>query len=291
MELSAGYAPGKNERAPLIGQNETTFPVQYDEDDIVRAFNHWKNDSPLQLLGISAFCVPETTSGKDKEWLQIFPNVGPDNENTTVFVAPQSEKPKSGNTQGLRSTINCTTVSFIKQFKLLSQRLADGSEPRCPAIRVGVNSYGYPYYAALPQGPCPYDVYVQKPSANLSGPMGQELWFWVDAFLELAVEYQRRDNGSFNGAGAVPLEAAPWQAPIKLYAGTSDCPVEEFMCQVQPSTMIYLVWIQMTTQSLCHLLASAVKPPSLQVVQRSTALLEPSTPTHLANLHHFHPQH
>jgi hypothetical protein len=228
MELSTGYAPGSHEKAPLSGQNETTFPVQYDETAIIRAFNHWKTGSPSQLDGISAFYVPDTTPGKDKDWLKTFPNVWPDNQNTTVFIAPQSDQPVSGNTWGLQSTINCTTVSSIKQFKLLSQRSADGSAPRCPAIRVGENDYDYPYYASIPEGPCPFDVYVQTPSANLSGPMGQDLWFWVDGFLELAVEYHRRDDESFNGAGTVTLEAALWQAPLKLYPGISDCPIGDF---------------------------------------------------------------
>lgn len=228
MELSTGYASGKKERAPLTGQNQTTFPVQYDETAIVGAFNRWKNGSPSQLLGMSAFYVPETTSGKDKDWLQTFPNVWPDDQNTTVLIAPQSDKPVRGSVWGLRSTINCTTVSSIKQFTLLSQRSADGSEPRCPAVRVGENGYDYPYYASLPDGPCPYDVYVQTPSANLSGPIGQDLWFWVDGFLELAAKYHRREDESFNGAGMVTLEAALWQAPIKLYAGGLSCPVGEF---------------------------------------------------------------
>lgn len=93
---------------------------------------------------------------------------------------------------------------------------------------MGENGYDYPYYASIPEGPCLFDLYVQTPSANLSASIGQDLWFWVDGFLDLAVEYHRRDNESFNGAGTVTLEAALWQAPLKLYPGTLDCPIGEF---------------------------------------------------------------
>ncbi len=244
MQLTAGYEDGNpgTDRALLTGNNASTFGNQVKEDALVRALNRWKYVSPSQLSGRSAFYVPETESKqRNSTWLQTFPNVWPDDDNIDVFLAPQSDKPVNGEAWGLQVFIQCNTVSSIGQFKLLSQRTEDHSQPRCPAIQVG-HQYNHPQYADIPDM-CDYDAYVQSPSYPywIINPDAD----FVDGFMELAMDYERRlepvpphnvmTYTPFNEPVPVLIEAALWQAPIKL---RHPCPEVEFQISNQLGTPV-----------------------------------------------------
>ena len=221
MQLTTGYEHGNpgTERAPLNGQNATTFGIQVAETALLRTLDRWKLHLPSQLSGHSAYYVPELSFDRQNEpWLQTFPNEWPDYESSNVFIAPQSDKPVNGEAWGLQAVFNCTTVSSVEQFHLLSQRTTDGSQPRCPAIRVGAWNYNHPQYGTLPEL-CDYDAYVQgQPARYRYITYDADL---VDGSMEIAVKSVRRTNPRggatpFNEPKPILFEAALWQAPIEL---------------------------------------------------------------------------
>jgi hypothetical protein len=225
LELTGGFKPGIAgiDRAELSGQNRNTFADQT-MDVIDRAFNRWRYSSNLQLPGRSAFYVPEVTAAPiDKTWLKAIPNNWQDDDASTVFLAPQSDMPVSGEVWGLQSSFNCTIINHVDQFQLLSQRGADRSKPRCPAIDFA--SYdGRPQYYRLPKL-CDHDVYI---TGQRAGPAGLNLdmvsmanFGFLDGSMEMAVKYERREDDQFSDTTPVLLEMAIWQKPVKL--GT-PCP-------------------------------------------------------------------
>lgn len=226
--MTDGFKPGSavNNRAELSGQNRKTFADQT-IDVIDRAFNRWRYPSNLQLSRRSTFYVPEVHSTPiDKTWLKTIPNNWQDDDASTVFLAPQSDMPVSGEVWGLQSSFNCTIVNHVDQFQLLSQRGEDRSKPRCPAIDFA--SYdGQPQYDGLPNL-CDHDVYITGQRAgpaegNLDGVSLANLGF-LDGAMEMAVKYERRKDDQFSDTTPVLLEMAVWQKPVKL--GTPCASIE-----------------------------------------------------------------
>jgi hypothetical protein len=220
LELTDGFKPGsaRINRAELSGQNRNTFADQT-IDVIDRAFNRWRYPANLQLSRRSAFYVPEAIAAPvDKTWLKTIPNNWQDADASTVFLAPQSDMPVSGEVWGLQSSFNCTIINHVDQFQLLSQRGEDRSKPRCQAIDFA--SYnGQPQYYGLPKL-CDHDVYITGQRAgpaevNLDGVSLANLGF-LDGAMEMAVKYERREDDQFSDTTPVLLEMAIWQKPVKL---------------------------------------------------------------------------
>lgn len=106
LELNEGFRPGIAgiDRAELVGQNRNTFADQA-LDVIDRAFNRWRYPVNLQLLRRSAFYVPEVTATlQNKTWLKNIPNVWSDVDESTVFLAPRSDRPVSDPVWGLQAS-------------------------------------------------------------------------------------------------------------------------------------------------------------------------------------------
>ena len=228
MELTEGFKPGNpgSDRAALSGQNQETFADQT-PDVITRAFNRWRYPVPLQLSRRSAFYVPEATASlQNKTWLRTVPNEWPNDDTSTVFLAPQSDTAVSGEAWGLQSSYNCTTITDVEQFQLLSQRSEDGSKPRCPAIDFA--SYdGLPQYYGLPKL-CDHDVYLiaqrAGPTEMALGTISRADWRFMDGLMEMAVKYEEKEEDQLSDIKPVLLEVAVWQKRVEL---AHPCPAIE----------------------------------------------------------------
>lgn len=228
LELTDGFKPGSagNDRAELSGQDRNTFADQA-IDVIDRAFNRWRYPTNLQLSRRSTFYVPEATAALgNRTWLKTIPNSWPDADSSTVFLAPQSDRPVSGEVWGLQASYNCTIINHVDQFQLLSQRGADRSKPRCPAIDFA--SYdGQPQYYGLPEL-CDHDVYMIGQHAGPAGSHSVMISLanlgFLDGFMEMAVKHEKKEDDQFSDTTPVLLEMAVWQQPIKL---EPPCPLIE----------------------------------------------------------------
>lgn len=220
MELTEGVKPGTSgrDRAELSGQNRGTFADQT-PDVIPRAFNRWRYAVPLQLSRRSAFYIPEATASlQNRTWLRSIPNEWPDDDMSTVFLAPQSDRPVVGQVWGLQSSYNCTTITHIDQYQLLSQRSEDKSTPRCPAIDFA--SYGgSPQYYGLPEL-CDHDIFLigqrEGPGQLVRGSLEIGTLGFLDGFMEMAVKYEKKEGDQFSDTSPVLMEMAVWQNPVKL---------------------------------------------------------------------------
>jgi hypothetical protein len=228
LELTDGFKPGSagNDRAELSGQDKNTFADQA-TDVIDRAFSRWRYPTNLQLSRRSTFYVPEVTAALgNRTWLKTIPNSWPDMDSSTVFLAPQSDRPVSGEVWGLQASYNCTIINHVDQFQLLSQRGADRSKPRCPAIDFA--SYdGQPLYYGLPEL-CDHDVYMigqhAGPVESYSDMISMANLGFLDGFMEMAVKHEKKEDDQFSDTTPVLLEMAVWQQPIKL---EPPCPLIE----------------------------------------------------------------
>ena len=224
VQLTTGYATGTtpNSTTFLVGQRPDNFLDQTVDDVFTRSLNRWRFSSPAVLASRSAYYVPaDNTSQLDRSWLQSFPNEWPDNERVTTFIAPQSRDIINGETWGLEVSLDCTVVSSLSQFKLLSQRNTDGTAPRCPPINFNssellIEAEGLPDL-------CDFDVYQLSPIDNETFLMlDPSLSLFPLGMMEIAVQY-KKDPAMLNFSDPEPvlLEAALWQNPIEL---AQNCP-------------------------------------------------------------------
>ncbi|KAJ9609031.1 hypothetical protein H2200_006802 [Cladophialophora chaetospira] len=222
LQLTNGYSTNTPTASPanLVGLQPENFLDQNLEDVFTRSFNRWRSSTPSILYEKSAYYLPANrTSSPDRGWLEAFPNNWPDDGNITTFIAPQSTSIVEGEAWGLETSLNCTVVSSLSQFQLLSQRNADGSAPRCAAIDFN-SSDESPEYYGLPDL-CDFDVYLLSPIRNetlLYLNILDSTYFPVGN-MELAVKYKKDDsnfNPPFSNKEPVLLEAALWQNPIEM---------------------------------------------------------------------------
>ncbi|KIW09903.1 hypothetical protein PV08_11679 [Exophiala spinifera] len=224
LQLMNGYTTTRSStayRANLVGLRPETFLDQNLEDVFTRSFNRWRSSSPSVLYEKSAYYLPAgSRSEADRSWLKAFPNNWPDEANITTFIAPQSSSIVEGEAWGLQTSLNCSVVSSISQFELLSQRNDDGTAPRCPPINFN-SSEGLPEYSGLPDL-CDFDVYLLSPIANetlLNLNILDSVNFPV-GMMELAVKHQKDSDFGFDvpfsNVKPVLLEAALWQNPIEM---------------------------------------------------------------------------
>lgn len=224
LQLSTGYATStsQNSTATVLGQRPDSFLDQKVDDVFTRSFNRWRFASPAVLSSRSAYYLPaDNASNLDRSWLQSFPNEWPDDRHVTTFIAPQARDIVEGETWGLETSLNCTIVSSISQFELLSQRNKDGTAPRCPPINFNSSNL-IPEYEGLPDL-CDFDVYLLSPIDN-------SVYYMIDptsylfplGMMEIAVQYDKAGyDDTFNDPKPVLLEAALWQNPITM---AEKCP-------------------------------------------------------------------
>ena len=228
IQLTNGYAQGvsSNSNPSLVGQTPASFQDQSQDDDIyTSSFNHWKSNAQSVLSSKSAYYVPiDNTSALDRRWLQTFPNEWPDDEQMRTFIAPQARDIIEGDLWGLEASLNCTIVSSISQFELLSQRNQDGSAPRCAPINFNSSvSEGGDY--GLPDL-CDFDVYLLSPIDNETYiGLDTSLVLFPVGKMEFAAQYNKDsenfDLPPFSDTEPVIFEAALWQHPITL---AQSCP-------------------------------------------------------------------
>ena len=224
LELTSGYSSisSTHARANVIGQQKSNFLDQNLDDVFTRSFYRWRSPGPSVLYGRSAYYVPnDNTSALNRAWLQGYPNSWPDDEQTTVFIAPQSNDIVCGNVWGLEVALNCTTVNSIEQFELLSQRNGDNTAPRCPSIDFA-SSNEMPEYLGLPDL-CDFDVYTLHQLDNETLVfLGFEQTIFPVGEMEIAVRYNKSayglsgDSDVFSDPSPMVMEVALWQNPIKL---------------------------------------------------------------------------
>ena len=223
LQLTNGYSTSTPSQplATLTGLQPANFLDQTLEDVFTRSFNRWRSATPSVLYEKSAFYVPtENISSPARSWLQTFPNNWPDDGLVTTFIAPQSSFIVEGPAWGLETSLNCTVVSSISQFELLSQRNPAGTAPRCPAINFN-SSNELPEDEGLPEL-CDFDVYLLSPMANktlLNLNVLDSAYFPV-GMMELAVQHRPDSDFDFevpfSNIQPVLLEAALWQNPIQM---------------------------------------------------------------------------
>lgn len=222
MELTRGFSSKSSNDGDVsvTGQTKETFLDQNLEDVFTRSFIRWRSSAPSVLHGRSAFYVPaDNATQLDRSWIQYYPNTWPDQEHSTVFIAPQSIRVVSGRAWGLEVNITCSNIDSVDKFELLSQRNDDRTAPRCPPINF--NSSGEsPEYEGLPSL-CDFDVYQLGQLEDAAGvyinyPQSQI----TVGEMEVAVKY---DSSSYEGASdpwsdpsPVTYEVALWQNPVKL---------------------------------------------------------------------------
>lgn len=236
IQLTTGYATGTapNSTASLLGQRPESFLDQTMDDVFTRSFNRWRFASSAVLSSRSAYYVPaDNSSNLDRSWLQSFPNEWPDDEQVTTFIAPQSRDIVDGDAWGLEASLNCTVVSSLSQFKLLSQRNEAGTAPRCPPINF--NSSGLtPEGEGIPDL-CDFDVYLLSPIENETYlVIDPTLYLFPLGMMEIAVQY-KKDNPDFSDPEPVLLEAALWQNPIEM---TAKCPPLEKLVSNELGTTV-----------------------------------------------------
>ncbi|KAK5559818.1 hypothetical protein LTR46_001567 [Exophiala xenobiotica] len=221
LQLTTGYSASNSSTsyATLVGQRPDTFLDQNLQDVFTRSFNRWSTSTSSTLSSRSAYYVPADNSTLiDRTWLQSFPNTWPDWPAMSVFIAPQSTSVVAGDAWGLESTFNCTIVSDISQFTLLSQRNSDSSAPRCPPITFN-SSDATPEYMGLPNL-CDFDVYTLNPISNatLVDLNVLDSAFFPVGTMEMAVGYNKSEWESipFSNLDPVTIEAALWQNPIEM---------------------------------------------------------------------------
>lgn len=205
----------------LNGQTKATFLDQNLDEVFTRSFGRWSSPRPSLLYGRSAYYMPaDDTRTLGRSWLQMFPNDWPDDEDMTVFIAPQSNgEPLRGTGWGLESNLSCSTVGSIDQFELLSQRNSDKTAPRCPPITF--NSSGEsPEYTGLPDL-CDFDVYtLHQPGNETLLPLySTTSSYFPVGEMEIAVKYDKSgygDSDLFSDPQPVVMEVALWQNPIEL---------------------------------------------------------------------------
>ncbi|KEF59463.1 uncharacterized protein A1O9_04307 [Exophiala aquamarina CBS 119918] len=224
VQLTTGYATGMtpNSTTSLLGQRPDNFLDQTTDDVFTRALNRWRFASPAVLPSRSAYYVPaDNTSKLDRSWLQSFPNEWPDDQQVTTFIAPQSRDIINGHAWGLEVSLNCTVVSSLSQFKLLSQRNKDGSGPRCPPINFNSSNL-LEEFEGLPDL-CDFDVYQLSPVDNETFLLlDPNLYLFPLGMMEMAVQYKKDPAMlNFSDSKSVLLEAALWQNPIEM---TQNCP-------------------------------------------------------------------
>lgn len=226
FQLSTGYAIGAPQasNASVLGQRPDSFLDQTVDDVFTRSFNRWRFANPAVLSSRSAFYVPvDNTSHLDRSWLQSFPNEWPDDDQVTTFIAPQARDILEGEAWGLETSLNCTVVSSLSKFELLSQRNKDGTAPRCPPINFNSSNFS-PEYEGLPDL-CDFDVY-------LLSPIDDQIYYIIDptsylfplGMMEIAVQYDKSKysgDSNFSDSEPVLLEAALWQYPITM---AEKCP-------------------------------------------------------------------
>ncbi|KAK4942748.1 hypothetical protein LTR10_017508 [Elasticomyces elasticus] len=220
LQLTNGYSTSNSKAvATLVGQRPDTFLDQNLGDVFTRSFNRWGTSAISVLPARSAYYVPaDNASAVDRSWLQTFPNTWPDNQNVSLFIAPQSNAIVNGEAWGLEAKLNCSIVSHISQFELLSQRNEDGTAPRCPAITFN-SSDEMPEYEGLPNL-CDFDVYTLAPidNATLFNLNILDMTNFPVGMMEIAVGYNQSEWEyiSFSNLDPVLIEAALWQNPIQM---------------------------------------------------------------------------
>ncbi|KAK5451473.1 hypothetical protein LTS15_008238 [Exophiala xenobiotica] len=221
LQLTTGYSASNSSTsyATLVGQRQDTFLDQNLQDVFTRSFNRWSTSTSSTLSGRSAYYVRADNSTLiDRTWLQSYANTWADWPAMSVFIAPQSTSVVAGDAWGLESTFNCTIVSDISQFTLLSQRNSDGSAPRCPPITFD-SSDATPEYMGLPNL-CDFDVYTLNPISNatLVDLNVLDSAFFPVGMMEMAVGYNKSEWESipFSTLDPVTIEAALWQNPIEM---------------------------------------------------------------------------
>ncbi|KFY47809.1 hypothetical protein V496_10436 [Pseudogymnoascus sp. VKM F-4515 (FW-2607)] len=129
FEISDGYI--KTSDAPsVVGRNITTFNERYDaifgsSNLNVPAEEAWLTGASPVIPGLGIIFSGESINRSEHSVFDNLPNSLPLTESIPdLFLAPQADKPVSGQAWGLRFKYNCSIVRSASQFTILSQKAA-----------------------------------------------------------------------------------------------------------------------------------------------------------------------
>ncbi|KAF3937452.1 hypothetical protein ABW19_dt0209243 [Dactylella cylindrospora] len=105
--------------ATVIGRNHTSFNARDGRTTMIRAFDIWRLGYSPQLPLRAQLYSPE---GSQMNLNTTKPNAMPDNASIPIFLAPQAEAPMVGRVFGLAVRYNCSVVTSIQNFTILSLR-------------------------------------------------------------------------------------------------------------------------------------------------------------------------
>lgn len=144
FEISDGYI--KTSDAPsVIGRNRTIFNERYDAIGNTRFKNPaqeaWLTGASPVIPGLAIIYSGASIERSEHSVFDSLPNNLPLTESIPdLFLAPQSDKPVSGQAWGLRFKYNCSIVRFASQFTVLSQRAASTVSNVDVPVRIGLQT-------------------------------------------------------------------------------------------------------------------------------------------------------
>ncbi|KAK6500003.1 hypothetical protein TWF481_010360 [Arthrobotrys musiformis] len=120
MQTVDGYSInlGTMSRHSVIGRNLSSFNSRSGGNTQIRAFDLWRLGLTPHLPLLQQIFSPEGLPSV----LNTTGNMMPDEANIPIFLGPQADGPIFGNVFGLAVRYNCTTVTSISNFTVLSSR-------------------------------------------------------------------------------------------------------------------------------------------------------------------------
>ncbi|KAK6538839.1 hypothetical protein TWF694_010404 [Orbilia ellipsospora] len=120
MQTIDGYSIdlGSMERHLVIGRNLSSFNSRSGGNTLIRAFDLWRLGLTPQLPLLQQIFTLEGSPNI----LNTTANMMPDQANEPIFLGPQADGPIFGNVFGLAVRYNCSVVTSINKFTILSQR-------------------------------------------------------------------------------------------------------------------------------------------------------------------------
>lgn len=132
FEISDGYV--KTSDSPSVqGRNEATFNMKYHEaTDPQPALMTWQLGPVLNLPGMGVIYTNQTVDRSSHSDFAELPNTFPLTESIPdLFLAPQADRPVSGEAWGLRIKYDCSTAQSASQLKILSEKPASWIPKGC----------------------------------------------------------------------------------------------------------------------------------------------------------------
>ncbi|KAL5345940.1 hypothetical protein ACLOAV_008970 [Pseudogymnoascus australis] len=213
FEISDGYIK-TSDTPSVVGRNKTTFNERYDAITgnaplAAPAEEAWLTGASPVIPGLGIIFSGESINRSEHSVFDNLPNSLPLTESIPdLFLAPQADKPVSGQAWGLRFKYDCSIVRSASQFTILSQKAASAVSNVAVPGRVDLQT---PSGDAIALG---YKVLGARGRVNSINPN-------VLAYFEIGTSGSQGDSLKYDGdhpgfeadegKGSLVVEYVVWQ--------------------------------------------------------------------------------